>query len=335
MRTAMQAGEGERTAPLSRAASEQETVVVPERGQGRSPTPDELATTVPVKPVGQPQRVGAQAPAQAAQGRSPAGGAGGGALAAGAEPMVTHRGTLMMRGQVAAAHQQAAEMARAKALAQRADVGRASAQPAAGERGGGKAGRTRGKGKAVVATLVVGLIVGVLAATWIVGREKASDAPAGEDAGRAPGMGAGAVKVAPPAATQAAATGAPAAVAPSKQPAETGARASIPGSAEAGPTDVDAGGKGDLAPGAAEAVKAGEGQGERPSRAAETPGTAGQRTPAPGVASVQQRKRPPEKRDPVYEELFGAPAPAAPGASPAVEKPAPEKRPPAPARPFN
>ncbi|KYF63127.1 hypothetical protein BE11_23345 [Sorangium cellulosum] len=333
MRTAAHAGE--RTAPLSRTASEQETAVVPERGQGRAPTPDELATTVPVKPAGQPQRGGAQAPAQGAQGRSPAGGAVGGALAAGAEPMVTHRGTLVMRGEAAAVHQHAAEMARAKALAQRADVARASAQPAAREREGGKAGRRRGKGLAVVATLVVGLIVGVLAATWIVGWEKASNAPAGADAGRAPSEGVGAVKEAPPAATQVAATGAPAAVAPPEQPAVTGARANAPGSAEAGPTDVDAGGKGSLTPGTAEAVKAGERQGERPPRAAETMGTAGQRAPASGVASAQPRKQAPEKRDEVYEELFGAPAPAARGASPVVEKPAPEKKPPAPARPFN
>ncbi|WP_437625034.1 protein kinase domain-containing protein [Sorangium sp. So ce1151] len=330
-RTATHAGEGARTAPLSMTASEQETVMAPERGQGRAPALDELATTVPVKPVGQPQRGGAQAPAQTAQGRSPAGGA----PAAGAEPMVTPRGTLVMRGQAAAAYQQAAEVARAKALAQRADVERASAQPAAKEREGDKAGRRRGKGKAAAATLVVGLIVGVLAATWIVGWEKASDAPAGEDAGRAPSVGMGAVKVAPPAATQASATGAPAAVAPSKQPEVTGGRANAPGSGQAGPTDVDEGGKGKLAPGTADAVKAGQGQGERPSRAAEATATAGQRAPASGTASAQQKKRSPEKRDEIYEELFGAPATAAPGASPTVEKPAPEKKLPAPARPFN
>ncbi|WP_437309018.1 protein kinase domain-containing protein [Sorangium sp. So ce388] len=330
-RTATHAGEGERAALPSRTASEQETVIVPERGQGRAPTPDELATTVPVKPVGQPRQGGAQAPAQTAQGGSPAGGAGGGAPAAGAEPMVTYRGTLVMRGQAAAAHQQAAEMLRAKALAQRADVERASAQPAAKEREGGKAGRRRGNGKAVAATLVVGLIIGVLAATWIVGWEKASDAPAGEDAGHAPSVGTVAVKVAPLAATQAAATGAPAEVAPPKQPAVAEGRANAPGSAEASPTDVDAGGRGNPAPGTVEAVKAGEGQGERPSRAAETTGTAGQRTSASGVASAQQKKRPPEKRDEIYEEMFGAPAPAAPGAS----KPAPEKKLPAPTRPFD
>ncbi|MGK3965775.1 protein kinase [Sorangium sp. So ce1667] len=345
-RTATHAGEGARTAPRSRTASEQETVVAPERGQGRAPTPDELATTVPVKPVGQPQRGGAQAPAQTAQGRSPAGGAGVGAPAAGAGPMVTPRGTLVMRGQTAAAYQQAAEVARAKALAQRADVERASAQPAAKVREGDKAGRRRGKGKAAAATLVVGLIVGVLAATWIVGWEKASDAPAGEDAGRASSVGMGAEKAALPAVTQASATGAPAAAAPSEQPAGTGARANAPGSDQAGPTAVDEGGKGKLAPGTADAVKAGEGQGERPSRAAETTGTAGQRAPASGAASAQQKKRPPEKwdeiyerppekRDEVYEELFGTPARAAPGASPTVEKPAPEKKLPAPTRPFN
>ncbi|WP_437511452.1 protein kinase domain-containing protein [Sorangium sp. So ce1099] len=345
-RTATHAGERARPAPLSRTASEQETVVAPERGQGRAPTPDELATTVPVKPVGQPQRGGAQAPAQTAQGRIPAGGAGGGAPAAGAAPMVTPRGTLVMRGQTAAAYQQAAEVARAQALAQRADVERASAQPAAREREGGKAERRPGKGKAAAATLVVGLIVGVLAATWIVGWERASDAPAGEDAGRAPGVGMGAVQGAPPAVTQAPATGAPEAVASSKQPAETGARANAPGSDQAGPTDVNGGGKGKLAPGTVDAVKAGEGQGERPSRAAEAAGTAGQRAPASGTASAQQKKRPPEnrdeiyerppvKRDEIYEEMFGAPAPAAPGASPAVGKPAPEKKPPAPTRPFD
>ncbi|AUX40713.1 uncharacterized protein SOCE26_021140 [Sorangium cellulosum] len=346
--TATHAGEGERTAPLSRTASEQETVVVPERGQGRAPrapTPDELATTVPVRPAGQPQRDGAQAPAQAAlaarapaqaaQARSPAAGAGGGAAAAGAGPMVTHRGTLVMGGQVAAAHQQAAAMARAKALAQQADVERAIARPVAREREAGKAGRRRGKAAAVAVTLVVGLIVGVVAAVWIVGWGKASDAPAEEDAGRAPGVGMGAVEVAPPAATQAAATGASAEVPPPKQPAATGARAGASSSAEAGPTDGDADGKGNLAPEAAEAVKTGEEQGERPPRAAETTGTAGGRTLASGVAPAQQKKPPAEKKkDDIYEELFGTPAPAAPGTSPAVEKPAPEKKLSAPTRPF-
>ncbi|WP_437735844.1 serine/threonine-protein kinase [Sorangium sp. So ce1335] len=329
-RTATRAGEGERTAPLSRTASEQETVMVPEREQGRAPTPDELATTVPVRPTGQPQRGGAQT----VQGSSPAPAAGAPPAAAGAVPVVTPRGTLVMRGQAAAAHQQAAEMARAKALAQRAGVDRGGAQPAAKEREGGSAGRRHGKGKAVAATLVAGLIVGGVAATWIVGREGASDAPAGEDVGRAPSAGTGAVKVAPPAATQAAATGAPAAAAPSKQPA-AGAREDAPGSAEAGPTGVDAGGKGDRAPGTADALKAGEGQQERPSRAAATQGTAGQPVPASGVASAQQKKRPPEKRDEIYEELFGAPAPAAPGAPPAAERSAPAKKPSAPTRPFD
>ena len=84
-----------------------------------------------------------------------------------------------------------------------------------------------------------------------------------------------------------------------------------------------------------EALKAGEGQQERPSRAAATQGTAGQPVPASGVASVQQKKRPPEKRDEIYEELFGAPAPAAPGAPPAAERPAPERKPSAPTRPFD
>ncbi|AUX20992.1 uncharacterized protein SOCEGT47_014700 [Sorangium cellulosum] len=143
----------------------------------------------------------ARAAGQALQrGSAPGGGAG--ALVAGAGPMVTARGTVVMRGTDVEAQQRVAIAMRSAAQAQapRAGVRGAEAQPAAQPAPraqpatrvgtGGEPRRRRGAAKSVAVTIVVGLAVGALAAQWLIGWGTPRPAPAGPDGGSEPAVGA-------------------------------------------------------------------------------------------------------------------------------------------------
>ncbi|WP_080682064.1 serine/threonine-protein kinase [Sorangium cellulosum] len=202
---------GERTVPPLGSAVEQETVVAPARGQGRAASAEELATTAPLAWPGAPARESGggnnaavqgapgQQRAHAPQGASAAGqvlqgaaapGTSAAAPAAGAGPMVTLGGTLVMQGEVAEAQVQAAMARMRAAQAQQASARAAGAQPAAQVGAAGKARRRGGKAPAIVAvTLVVGVIAGAVATTWLLGWGKPTPS-AGADGGSEPAVGA-------------------------------------------------------------------------------------------------------------------------------------------------
>ncbi|WP_437757931.1 hypothetical protein [Sorangium sp. So ce1389] len=109
----------------------------------------------------------------------------------GVKPVVTLRGTVVMQGQVAEAQRQAAMAMMDAAQAQRAGARGAIARAAAEVGASGEARRSSGRSRAVAVALAAVLLVGVLAATWIIGREKRPAAPAGVDGGSCPRAAAG------------------------------------------------------------------------------------------------------------------------------------------------
>ncbi|XYI00429.1 protein kinase domain-containing protein [Sorangium sp. So ce1128] len=280
------------------------------------------------------------------------------AAVAGARPVVTLRGTVVMQGKVAEAQRQAAMamMDAARAQAQRAGAHGASARAAAEVGTSGEARRRRGRSRAVAVavTLAVGLLVGVLAAAWLVGWEKRPAAPAGADGGNVPATGA--TQASPRdvrEAERAAMIGTASAMAVPERPAVTGAPAAV---APPGPKSADAVGQGERGakagqavrvPGAAEqlpqarppegarspgaAATAAAGQVRLPSHAAGTAATAGDRMSRSGGVSGPGNK--PSPADEVYGVPSRPTAPAARGVSPG-ETPAPERKSPAPPRPF-
>ncbi|WP_437929603.1 protein kinase [Sorangium sp. So ce291] len=279
---------------------------------------------------------------------------------AGVKPVVTLRGTVVMQGQVAEAQRQAAmammdaARAQAQAQAQRAGARGAIARAAAEVGTSGGARRRRGGSRAVVVALAAVLLVGVLAAAWFVSWGKRPASPAGADGGSVPATGA--AQASPRDVREverAAATATAGAMAVPEQPAGTGAPAAVghPGSKSA-----DAGGQGERGakagqaarvPGAATqvpqapplegvrspglAAAATAGPVSLPSHAPGTGATAGDRMSRSGGVSGPANKPSPA------DEVYGAPsrstAPAARGASPG-EMPAPERKSPAPPRPF-
>ncbi|XXX79605.1 protein kinase [Sorangium sp. So ce134] len=139
---------------------------------------------------------GALAVGHAVQGEAAPGGSIG-APAAGAGPMVTSRGTVVMRGKEAEAQQQAMAMVRAAQAQQvgaratsahAAGTQAASAQAAAKVKPAGKAKQRGGRATVVAVTAVVGVLVGAIAATWLVGWGEPSP-PTAADAGSGPVVG--------------------------------------------------------------------------------------------------------------------------------------------------
>ncbi|WP_437945919.1 protein kinase [Sorangium sp. So ce296] len=352
---------GERTVPPLGSAVEQETVVAPARGQGSAASAEELATTAPLAGPGARsvvQVAPGQQRAHAPQGASAAGqvlqgaaapGTSAAASAAGAGPVVTLRGTLVMQGEAAEAQYQAA-MARMRAVqAQQASARVADAQPAAQVGAAGKARRRGGKAPAIVAvTLVVGVIAGAVATTWLLGPGKPTP-PAGADGGSEPAVGA--AEAMPRERAPAAAAATPAAAGPG-QPAAMGraaegADAGIEGAAaieqerhegraaqeasaaQTAPPSRAAPQQGEVPP--ASPGPEGTADQVRPSAPTGTAGTAtGAGKPSPGRASVPGKSV--AASDSVYDSEPSPYPPPARAASPAGAAATAEKKPPP--RPF-
>ncbi|HTN92749.1 MAG TPA: protein kinase [Sorangium sp.] len=288
-----------------------------------------------------------------------------GAPVAGARPVVTLRGTFVMQGQAAEAQRQAAmammDAARAQALAQRAGAHGAIAQASAGvgTRGEARRGAGRARAVAVAVTLAVVLLVGVLATAWFVDREKPPAAPAGADGGSVPATGT--MPATQRDAERAAATGTPDAVPVPERPAVTEAPAAVEPGERGGIKAVETG-QVPQAGARSPAPATTAGQASLPSPATGTAATPGGRAQPSGGVSGGGKKPSPEdsvyegtaattggraqqtggvsgggKKPSLEESVYEAPqrstAPAARGVSP-VETTAPEKKRPAPARPF-
>ncbi|WP_437648881.1 serine/threonine-protein kinase [Sorangium sp. So ce362] len=342
---------GERGRPPLGSTADQETVMAPARGQGSAVGAEDVVTTVPLGRPGTPATEnggGKTAVAQSApivqsavaaghaSQRGTAPGTSAGAPAAGAGPMVTLRGTLVMRGKAAEAQHQAAMSMMRAAQAQQAGARAAGAQPAAKGRAAGEARRRGGKRTAVAVTLVVGLIVGAIAATWLVGWGEPTP-PAGADGGSEPAVGA--AEATPQERAPAATTAAPAAEG-SGQPAAAeraaaGAerRAAAPVEQEQHEAQVDAPPQQRALPpappvpgGTAVQVKSSPPTGTAAA-------TAGARTPSSGGTSVRGKTQ--TAAESVYDEApRSPPPPPARAASPADAASAAEKKKPAPPRPF-
>ncbi|KYF75560.1 hypothetical protein BE17_07815 [Sorangium cellulosum] len=288
-----------------------------------------------------------------------------GAPVAGARPVVTLRGTFVMQGQAAEAQRQAAmammDAARAQALAQRAGAHGAIAQASSGvgTRGEARRGAGGARAVAVAVTLAVVVLVGVLATAWFVGREKPPATPAGADGGSVPATGtmpatqrdveraaATGTPGAVPVPERPAVTGAPAAVEPgerggvkaaeTEQAPQAGARSPAPATT-AGQASLPSHAAGTAATpgGRAQPSGGGAGPGKKPSLDESvyegTAATTGGRAQQTGGVSGPGKK--PSLDESVYEAPQRSTAPAARGVSP-VETTAPEKKRPAPARPF-
>ncbi|WP_437939874.1 protein kinase domain-containing protein [Sorangium sp. So ce341] len=347
---------GERTAPPLGSAAEQETVVAPAHGQGRAASAEELATTAPLAWPGAPAVVqgspgqqSASAAGQALQ-RAAAPGTSAAAPAAGAGPVVTLRGTLVMQGEAAEAQVQAAMARMRAAQAQQASARAAGAQPAAQAGAAGKARRRGGKPAAIVAvTLVVGVIAGAIATTWLLGWGKPTPS-AGADGGSEPAVGA--AEAMPRERAPAAAAATPAAATPGRSAAvERRAEGADAGLVGAAPIEQEQH-EGSAAPeasaartapppraasqqGAAPPASSGSGGTSDQVRPSPPTGTAAAATstskPSPGRASVPGK--PVTASDSVYDgEPSPSPPPPARAASPAGAAATAEKKPPP--RPF-
>ncbi|WP_437572476.1 protein kinase domain-containing protein [Sorangium sp. So ce542] len=380
---------GERTALPLGSAVEQETVVAPARGQGSAASAEELATTAPLAGPGAPAREsgggnnavvqgapgqqrahapqgasavmqgapgqqrahapqGALAAGQVLQGAAPPG-TSAAAPAAGAGPVVTLRGTLVMQGEAAEAQYQAAMARMRAAQAQQASARAAGARPAAQVGAAGKARRRGGKAPAIVAvTLVVGVIAGAVATTWLLGPGKPTP-PAGADGGSEPAVGAAEAMprerapAAPAAMPAAAGPGQPAAMRRAAEGADAGIEgaaaieqeqregraAQEASAAQTAPPSRAAPQQGEAPP----AWPGPEGTADqvRPSAPTGTAGTAtGAGKPSPGRASVFGK--PVAASDSVYDSEPSPYPPPARAASPAGAAATAEKKPPP--RPF-
>ncbi|WP_437488210.1 serine/threonine-protein kinase [Sorangium sp. So ce1014] len=320
---------GERGRPPLGSTADQETVVAPARGQGSAVGAEEVVTTVPLGRPGTPASQGGTAPGTSA-----------GAPAAGAGPMVTLRGTLVMRGKAAEAQHQAAMSMMRAAQAQQAGARAAGAQPAAKGRAAVEARRRGGKTTAVAATLVVGLIVGAIAATWLVGW-RGPTPPAGADGGREPAVGAAEAtrQERAPAATTAApaaeGSGPPAAAESAAASAGAERRAAAPVEQEQHEAQVDAPPQQRALPPAPPAPGGTAAQVKSSSPTGTAAAIAGARTPASGGTSVRGKTQ--TAAESVYDEAPRSPPPPPPparAASPADATSAAEKKKPAPPRPF-
>ncbi|KYG06516.1 hypothetical protein BE21_34380 [Sorangium cellulosum] len=199
--------------------------------------------------------------------------------------MVTLRGTLVMQGEAAEAQYQAAMARMRAAQAQQASARAAGAQPAAQVGAAGKARPRGGTATAIVAvTLVVGVIAGAVATTWLLGSGKPTP-PAGADGGSEPAVGA--AEAMPRERAPAAAAATPAAAGPG-QPAAMGraAEGADAGTEGAAPIDQEQ----HEARAAREASAA---QTAPPSRAALQQGEVPPASPGPGGTSDQVRPSPP------------------------------------------
>ncbi|WP_437716529.1 protein kinase [Sorangium sp. So ce448] len=303
------------------------------------------------RPVGGEARFGGPGAGEQVGGASSAG-MPTGAPVADPRPVVTHRGTVVMRDQLAVAQQRAvaAIMDAAREQAKRGGAPVASAQPAAKVASNGEARRERGKSRTVdvVVTLAVGLIVGALVAVWIGRREQLPAAPVAVDGGGALATDAAAASARggerSTAAAKLGASSAPeqTATAVAGAPAEVGDTAhkgvGVVGVGEGEGRDARAGQAVQVPQAAPQggakppAPAATTGQGSVPSRAAGMTAATGERALKSGERAG------PAKAPPREDEVYGAPAarstaPAGLGAPPG-EAPATERKSAAPPRPF-
>ncbi|KYF88821.1 hypothetical protein BE20_21945 [Sorangium cellulosum] len=269
------------------------------------------------------------------------------APAAGAGPVVTLRGTLVMQGEAAEAQYQAAMARMRAAQAQQASARAAGAQPAAQVGAAGRARRRGGKATAAVAvTLVVGVIAGAVATTWLFGPEKPTP-PAGADGGSEPAVGAAEAMPRERAPAAAAAThaaagpGQPAAMERAAEVADAGVEGAAPiereqheasAAREASAAQTASPPRAAPQQGAASPASSGSGGTSDQGRPSPPTGTAAAATgagkPSPGRASVPGK--PVTAPDSVYDgEPSPSPPPPARAVSPAG---AAEKKPPP--RPF-